>query len=152
MTEVGFRLSKGKVSVVCGNHEKDFSKDVFVEICQLILENVSAGRDYTSITSATKLIRTINLECEPDESEDDADSEPEPEQDSKVQKRSSSVPPEENNDDSESEEEPKPVKALPKRNAASAKAKAPAGKTKSATVKPVTRVTSPPIDSDSEDD
>jgi len=66
-----FTFDGTKVNLVKSGNTKELTKDVFVELLQITLSHISPNRDYTSITSINKLLKTIDLECEPDESDDE---------------------------------------------------------------------------------
>lgn len=84
MSDIGFRVEGSKAYVLRSGHEKEIPRETVLEIYQLVLGHLAPNRDYSAVTSIRKLVRIIDLECEPDESEDESDS--------------------------ESEEEPKPIK------------------------------------------
>ena len=78
-------LTNGKAQLGLNGVSRDIPKSVLVEVYQILLSQVCPDRDYTSVTSCTKLLKIFNLEFEPDESDDDASgeatkaAEPEPE-------------------------------------------------------------------------
>jgi hypothetical protein len=76
MSELTFRTQGSTVKLVCGGNEKTLEKDVLLEVCQTILSR--GKRDYSEVTSVKKLLRLIELECEPDESGEDSENEAEP--------------------------------------------------------------------------
>lgn len=63
----------GRVQIVKGTNHKEFSKEAFVGILQMVLATISPNRDYSSIVSINKLLKVIDLECEPDESDGEQD-------------------------------------------------------------------------------
>ena len=95
MSDLGFRVQGSKAYVVRNGNEKEVPRESILEIYQLVLGHISPNRDYSNVTSVRKLLRIIDLECEPDESEDESDK-----------------------DESEEEEKPKPSKPRGRRPAA----------------------------------
>ena len=79
MSDIGFRVQGSKAYVIRGENEKEIPRDAVLEIYQLVLGHISPNRDYSSVTSVRKLLRIVDLECEPDESEDEDESEEEEE-------------------------------------------------------------------------
>lgn len=78
MSELTFRFDNGKVHLVKGDNKKELPRDSLLEVCQLILGHLVDNRDYTSVTSVNKLLRIIDLECEPDESDNEVQEESKP--------------------------------------------------------------------------
>ena len=73
-------LVGGKPVLQVGNNKKELSKEAVLEMLQLMLSHVAGNRDYTNVVSVTKLVKIIELECEPDESDgetEEAESKPE---------------------------------------------------------------------------
>jgi hypothetical protein len=77
MSELGFRVQGSKAYVIRNGNEKEIPRDSILEIYQLVLGNIAPNRDYSSVTSVRKLLRIIDLECEPDESDGESDDEDE---------------------------------------------------------------------------
>jgi len=112
MNSLSFNVQDNNVFVESGGGKKEISKEVLLEICHLLLGNIAEPRDYTSITSVKKLLRVINVECQPDDSEDEGSSEEKPKT-TTAPKRTGPVrrgpavkkppPQEESSDDSEDE-------------------------------------------------
>ena len=73
MSDLGFRVEGNKAFVIRGDNEKEISRDTVIQVYQLLLSSISPNRDYTTITSTKKLLKTIDLECEPDDSDDESD-------------------------------------------------------------------------------
>ena len=75
MSDLGFRVQGSKAYVIRNGNEKEIPRDSILEIYQLVLGNIAPHRDYSSVTSVRKLLRIIDLECEPDESDGESDDE-----------------------------------------------------------------------------
>lgn len=77
MSELTFRFENGKVQLVRGDNKKELPRDSLLEVCQLVLGHLADNRDYSAVTSVRKLLRIIDLECEPDESDEEKEVEEE---------------------------------------------------------------------------
>lgn len=73
MSDIGFRVQGNKGYLLRGSAQKELPRDTILEIYQLVLNRLSPNRDYTSVTSVSKLLRIIDLECEPDDSSDETE-------------------------------------------------------------------------------
>ena len=73
MSDLGFRLQGSKAYLVRAGNEREIPRESLLEIYQLVLGHISPVRDYSNVTSIRKLLRIIDLECEPDESEESDD-------------------------------------------------------------------------------
>jgi len=71
MNSFSFKIEGESVYLVCGDNKKTISKEIMLETCYLLLGNIAEQRDYSSVTSLSKLLRIINIECEPDTSDDE---------------------------------------------------------------------------------
>jgi hypothetical protein len=76
-SSLSFTMENNTTFIVKGNYKKEVTKDLFLEMLQLTLAHVSPSRDYSSVSSINKLLKIVELECEPDES-DSEEVEPEP--------------------------------------------------------------------------
>lgn len=114
--DLGFQVENNKVWLVRGENRKEYPRDAFLGVCQMVLSTVANGRDYTSITSVRKLLRTIDLECEPDESDDEHELPNKPVARAVVTKKPSTKESESGSEE-ESKAPKKPVRAAPARRA-----------------------------------
>ncbi len=83
MSSIEFKLEDKKTFLIRNEQTKEISRDLLLEICQLLLSHLTSTRDYSNVTSIHKLLRIIDLECEPDESDTEPNVEPEPEESKK---------------------------------------------------------------------
>ena len=74
--DIGFQVQGGKALLIRHANKKEISRDVVLEVYQLILGHIASNRDYSNVTSIRKLLRIIDLECEPDDSDDESEGEP----------------------------------------------------------------------------
>jgi len=121
---LSFKLETNTVYLINGANQKELPRQALLEVYQLVLTHLSPNRDYTSVTSLSKLKRIIDLECEPDESDDE-----------KPQQQ----PTQKDSDDEEEEEEVPVQKSAPK---APVRGRKP----------PVKKASPPKKDSDDEED
>ncbi len=73
MSDICFRVQGTKAYVICNGKEKQVPRESILEICQLVIGHIAPNRDYTSVTSVGKLMRIIDLECEPDDSDNESE-------------------------------------------------------------------------------
>lgn len=71
---LNFSIVGNKPTLQVGQHHKELTKEAMLEVLQLVLSHVAGTRDYTNVVSVGKLLKIIELECEPDDS--DSESEP----------------------------------------------------------------------------
>ncbi len=71
--DIGFQVQDGKTFLIRGSNKKEIPRDTILEIYQLLVGQIAQNRDYSSVTSVRKLLRIIDLECEPDDSDDEAE-------------------------------------------------------------------------------
>jgi hypothetical protein len=77
MSDLTLRLQGNKTFIVNNGNTKEIPKESMIELYQMLLSQLSPKRDYSSVSSLTKLFRIIQLECEPDDS-DGSEEEPTP--------------------------------------------------------------------------
>ena len=71
--DIGFRVEGKKALLLRGKNKTELPRETVVEIYQLVLGRLSPNRDYNNVTSLQKLLKIIDLECEPDESDESDD-------------------------------------------------------------------------------
>nr|QBK87487.1 MAG: hypothetical protein LCMAC201_03970 [Marseillevirus LCMAC201] len=71
--DLGFQIQEGKAFLIRHTNKKEIPRDALLEIYQLILGHLAPNRDYSSVTSVRKLLRIIDLECEPDDSDSESE-------------------------------------------------------------------------------
>lgn len=69
--DISFKLTDKGAFLVRGSTTKELPRDALVEIFHTVLTHLAPNRDYGNITSLSKLVRTIDLECAPDDSDDE---------------------------------------------------------------------------------
>jgi outer membrane biosynthesis protein TonB len=106
MSSVSFTMENNTCYVVKGSFKKEVSKELFLEMLQLTLAHLSPSRDYSSVSSINKLLKIVELECEPDESDGEGEEEPEPEPVQVPEKKSQPV---------KQTQKQQPVKQTPKK-------------------------------------
>jgi pyruvate/2-oxoglutarate dehydrogenase complex dihydrolipoamide acyltransferase (E2) component len=67
--DVGFQTVDGRHYLVRGSTRKEIEREVLIELYQAVLGRLAQNRDYTSITSISKLLKVIDLECAADDSD-----------------------------------------------------------------------------------
>ena len=73
---INFSIVGNKPTLQVGAHHKELSKEAMLEVLQLVLSHVAGNRDYTNIVSVSKLLKIIELECEPDDSDGESEEKP----------------------------------------------------------------------------
>jgi len=70
--DITFKLTDKQALLIRGNISKEIPRDAIVEILHTALTHICPNRDYGNITSVSKLFKTIDLECAPDDSDNEA--------------------------------------------------------------------------------
>ena len=69
--DIGFRVEGKKALLLRGKNKTELPRNVAIEVYRLVVGCLSSNRDYSNVTSSQKLLKIIDLECEPDESDDE---------------------------------------------------------------------------------
>lgn len=104
--DLTLKTEGNKTFLVSGKERRELSRDLLVELYQLLISNLASNRDYSNVSSLTKLRRILELEMEPDESEDETP--PKKRTNSKTPVKEESE--DEDSDDDSEDEKPVPVK------------------------------------------